>query len=1274
MKKGITLILFLFVINIFLTSAAFSQQDQQGQFDSRFSDALALAEKKQFNDAFEAGKELIALAEKLFNPPNNKTVGVIFFTAEMALKSGQYEQAEFYYKKAAQTGNEMNPPNPAVEAVALNYLANLYNSTGKYKEAEECMNVLIPIMETGLGKNDAKIGILKGNLGQICKSLKKYEKAEKCYKESIDIFIQDPEKNAAEIANAYGQLGHIYEESDRYREALKSFEKSAEIYTKLDGADSPAVRRVTTGKAGVLKALGRYGEAEAIYKKIIGFYNGKDVKPDNDFVIALNELAKLYLKLKKPEQAEAYMKKALDLNISLNGVDHKETALLMNDLSLIYQSETKYDQAEKLLLQSMEIYKKKSGEESLQVSAVYNNLGTLNQDQGKYTEAEKYLKKSLDIALKTANPDSLLVAGKFNNLAELYRITGRYGEAEPLYLKSASISEKILGADHPDYANLISNIACFYAESDNYKEADKYYDKALLILERNPSMPPFDKARLINNIAEFDLSRGKYKEALSGFEKALAICENILGKDNPDLVSPLNNIAVTCFVTGNTNKAISTIKRSMELVEKNLGPNHPSIATGACNLALFYISEKKYREASELLIKSLDIRTKALGKEHPLIANNLNSLGGLYLEMGQFKDAENYFRKSIEMSEKLYGPNYPSLSSYLGNIAIAYAGEKKIPEAFSSVKRAMEIDNRTIGQIFAISSEQEKFSFLNTVNSNYNRFLSLVTGNLSKDKSALTQGLNAVLRRKGIVLDAMASERRISYLLNDDKSRSFYTRLRELTSLIASLTLAGPGKLSPDAYAKKLADLEAERQSIEKELASKSSSYKSDVESRNVDSNTIAGLLPKGSVLVEFAEVRGTRFQNIGEPDANLYYAFVLESAKNEGASSSPTLINLGDAQMIDNVVSDFRKEMEKTRWMLESGVLDEAAAEKKLAEKGKRIYDLVIAPIKEAAGNNTTLFISPDGDLNLIPFGCIQDNNGKYLIESYNINYLSSGRDLAGFKAVTKNSGINIIAANPDFNFSKNNEKNQDNKTSASGISRTLDKTLRNWSPLGGTAIEADNIAKLLPKGETKEFQGAEALESIVKNADAPNILHIATHGFFLEDQVMETLSDTAAARGISLSELGGNLNNPVLRIENPLLRCGLIFAGANRGSGKSGNEDGILTALEISGMNLEGTSLVVLSACDTGLGKTKRGEGVFGLRRAFQLAGAKTIVMSLWSVPDQQTQELMTGFYTSLNKGMSKSKSLRESQLAMIKERREKTGAAHPYFWGAFISAGEP
>ena len=272
---------------------------------------------------------------------------------------------------------------------------------------------------------------------------------------------------------------------------------------------------------------------------------------------------------------------------------------------------------------------------------------------------------------------------------------------------------------------------------------------------------------------------------------------------------------------------------------------------------------------------------------------------------------------------------------------------------------------------------------------------------------------------------------------------------------------------------------------------------------------------------------------------------------------------------------------------------------------------------------------------------------------------------------------------ANPDFDMTASDRAAsakrliaKDDVAATHRVTRSADLTVSEWSPLPGTRIEAEAIVKVLQGEKIREYQGRSALEETVKSIHSPRRLHVATHGFFLEDQDESAFQESGmqASRSVSTNQA---VAPGTVKIENPLLRSGIVLAGANRlGREKlqEGCDDGIMTALEISGLPLRGTDLVVLSACDTGIGKVHKGEGVFGLGRAFHLAGARTVVMSLWSVPDQETQELMTGFYQRLKKGEGKASALQGASLAMIKERREKYGAAHPFFWASFICVGEP
>jgi len=317
--------------------------------------------------------------------------------------------------------------------------------------------------------------------------------------------------------------------------------------------------------------------------------------------------------------------------------------------------------------------------------------------------------------------------------------------------------------------------------------------------------------------------------------------------------------------------------------------------------------------------------------------------------------------------------------------------------------------------------------------------------------------------------------------------------------------------------------------------------------------------------------------------------------------------------------------------------------------------------PVRALLGETTQLLISPDGALNLIPFAALVDEQGRYLVERYSFSYLTSGRDLLRLQVARESQSKPLVVADPAFGepdlAQADAPKPAARARKRQSVTTGADLSSFYFTPLGGTSEEARTIRSLFP--DAAVLTGNRATEAALKQAVAPRILHIATHGFFLEDQPVkiEGTRGDGEVRGLSAK----------VKIENPLLRSGLALAGANLRKG--GDDDGIVTAMEASGLNLWGTKLVVLSACDTGVGEVKTGEGVYGLRRALVLAGAETQVMSLWPVNDYMTQELMTAYYRGLKQGRGRGEALRQVQLQML----QRPGRQHPFFWASFIQSGE-
>jgi CHAT domain-containing protein len=308
--------------------------------------------------------------------------------------------------------------------------------------------------------------------------------------------------------------------------------------------------------------------------------------------------------------------------------------------------------------------------------------------------------------------------------------------------------------------------------------------------------------------------------------------------------------------------------------------------------------------------------------------------------------------------------------------------------------------------------------------------------------------------------------------------------------------------------------------------------------------------------------------------------------------------------------------------------------------------------------GNAEHVLIAPDGALNLVPFGALLDEQGEYMAKRFEITYLTSGRDLLRVTSASSVPGSPVVMADPAYDTSADVVAPGSDVPKATSVAQ-VDGTIQVFTPLPGTAAEANALKALLKLHDHQVLMGVHATEAQLKHLHGPRILHVATHGFFLRDQPM-------AADALNSVRFAQD-QRPVLVGQNPLLRSGLALAGANARCSET-NDDGILTAFEAAQLDLRGTELVVLSACETGIGEVQQGEGVYGLRRALVLAGAQTQVTSLWKVADDATKDLMVEYYRHLLKGEGRSGALREVQKAMLASQDRW----HPYYWAAFVPIG--
>ncbi len=819
----------------------------------------------------------------------------------------------------------------------------------------------------------------------------------------------------------------------------------------------------------------------------------------------------------------------------------------------------------------------------------------------------------------------------------------------------------MLGKEHPDVARNLNNLAELYREMGNYSQAEPFYQRALAISEKVLGKEHPSVAVSLNNLAELYKAQGNYSQAEPLYGRSLAIKEKVLGKEHPSVAVSLNNLAELYNAQGNYSQAEPLYGRSLAILEKVLGPEHPLVATSLNNLAALYREQGNYSQAEPLLQRSLAISEKVLGKEHPSVAVSLNNLAALYDAQGNYSQAEPLLQRSLAIYEKVLGKEHPDVARSLNNLALLYWAKGDIARTLEYRTRSTNIEERNLDLIFTIGSEARKSAYIATLFGTTDLTISLHIQAIPDNAQAARLALTTTLQRKGLILDAVTDNLQTLRQNLKLEDQATFDQLATIRSQLGALIFNKPEDLPLEQYRQQVATLKAQADQLEDTLFRRSAEFRT--KSQPITLEAVQQLIPADAALIELVLYYpfNPKATKPSEQWGNArYVAYILHSI------GEPKWIDLGEAAPINQAVTDFRKALQSDS----SDVKPVARA----------LDKLLMQPIRKLLGNTHNVLLSPDSQLNLIPFATLVDENNRYLVENYSINYLSSGRDLLRLQNHAKSRSESVIVANPDYDkpgdpasvaIISRGESSQIAAAQPVNISTKPaqtrgvldgDRTQQvEFSPLANTAAEAKAIAPMLP-GATL-LTGSMATENAIKQLLAPNILHIATHGFFLQDVPEVAPPDFS---GTILT--GTRSATPNIRpTENPLLRSGLALAGANPRS--SGSEDGILTALEAAGLNLSGTKLLVLSACKTGLGDVQNGEGVYGLRRAFAIAGAESQLMSLWAVNDYKTNKLMVDYYQRLKNNVGRSEALRQTQLEMLQNPESQ----HPYYWAAFIPSGD-
>jgi CHAT domain-containing protein/tetratricopeptide (TPR) repeat protein len=1039
-----------------------------------------------------------------------------------------------------------------------------------------------------------------------------------------------PAGGLAEAKQLNDQGDRLFEQR-RYADAKPLYMRALVIREKALGPSHPDVAEVldSLGNVYTTSAADR-SRAEALLQRALAIYE-KAPHVDGMVVHVLNDLAVLHEYQQDYKGAQLFLQRAIALRENAVGADALVLAQLLNDLALVYGAEGDDASAVPLQERALAIREKALGPVDLLVAVALNNLALTYKSRSEYARAAPLFERALAIREKALRPDDPLVAESLNNLAKLYKARGDYTNSLPLFERALAIREKALGPDDPLVAQSLNDLAYFHEEQGDYLRAEPLIQRALAIRQRalGPEHP--DVATSLESLAILYDDEGDHARAETLHLRALDIQEKAFGPDHPQVATTLNRLGLHYCNARDFARAEPLYLRALAIREKALNPESREVGATLSNLGILYEKKGEPSRAEAPQLRALAIFEKVLGPKHRWVATALSNLARTYQTEGDYAHAEALELRALAIYAQDAAPGATNVVYPLNNLAMLYWAKGDVRSTVEFLTRSMEAREKHVASVITGGSEEQRRLFLADSSFETDQAISFNAQGAPQDGAARRVAMDAILLRKGRLLDALVDTRRILRAHMTAEDAAALDRLRAVDAELARQSLAEPpAGARGDDWRKALGALGDEANVLEAAIAARSVDFR--VSEAPVTLDSVRNAIPADAALVEIAAYSpyNPRSQTLAGrwPAPRRYAAYTLR------ATGDVAYADLGEVQPIDDLVARLR-----------TVLADPSSDPRPLA---RALDERVGRPLRALVGDAVHVLLAPDGALNLVPFDALVDERGNYLVGRYVFTYLTTGRDLLRLVAHANGAtSAPVIVASPDFGPLP---------LRPAATDRAADLGHATFPPLPGTAEEGRAIAALFPGAV--DLQGDAATKAAVDAVRAPWLLHIATHGFFLDDAPPS--SSGGDDRGIKLDQ--GHA--PPAHATNPLVRSGLALTGANLHEG-----DGILTALEATAIDLWGTKLVVLSACETGVGEVKNGDGVYGMRRALVLAGAESEVMTLWKVDDAATRDLMIAYYGALRSGGGRTEALREAQLAMLADGAH----GHPYYWASFIPIGD-
>ena len=1149
-------------------------------------------------------------------------------------------------------------PLAAGPAQKLNEWNQLYKASAEASENGDD--------ETGLNKAKLALNFATKNFGNSSKptalsnwhlaslysELDQADKAKplmkKAYKIAKKAFGKSPE--TYDILSSLAELNALEGEIEL---AKKQY---SEIYlfrkSKL-GLEDTSTLEAMNSLAQMEEALGNMKAAEGLYEHALKIQN-QIAEPDGGALLGSMEgLASIYKKQGLFTQAEELTEQILDVKVQAYGKEDFEYFSTLLSLGTIQLAKGNNERARDLILSAISGIAATDGEDSPDLFLAKGSLGQAEEALGNYFAAEELYREvyKFDQGYYGELDSNSII--DLNNLAGILRKKGDYEESEKRYTIALKQVREVLGDDHPESLSIMNNLGLLFENRGFFDQAeplmkDAYFKANSSLGEASPKT-----LAMANNLAGLFESQGVFSQSEVLYKRILNTSERAFGLADPRTTAFKNNLAYLYLMQENFAKAEPKFYQVYTQWEMDLGLRHQKTLKSLNNLGRAQHGLKQYDVAEISIAQALKLRKEVLGIKHPDVVRSSIDLGNLLVSMGDQTKAQHQLEGALKLSEEVLGDKHQYTFDAINHLVRSQAAEGKNSKALLTAYKGFTRRSEFFNQVLWVTGENTRKGYISLHRHEQDRLLSL----LMKEKHpvAAYMALEVSLKRKGLLLKIASETKKVIEMQSDPVLKGMATDLEVARKALADLTLKGPQGMPEKEFNVKVAGLEQTNNDLQAKLGQASKAFRDTI--AVVSSDDLVKALPADHALLDFMVYSTDGVEKVmalvGTKTVDTCMGFLTCETPNF------TLVDLGDHKKIQEAVGYFR-----------DSIMDDSIEPEDLEDAGRDIYSLVWEPIYRKFGGLNKIYMIPDGIFNILPIDAIPDvTKGGYLLENYHIKILSSARDLV-IPPPTKSKGEFVILAGPDYDT---DYVPPTVKKAASSRSRGAVKDGIKLSPQGLRALAFDPLEGAKVEGQTiltvaqdknarTDFTtGPKAEEQRLRDwKTPPRILHIATHGFFLKEE------EKLKARLLSISR-GGAVKPPPPG-DNPLLRAGLAFAGINSNAPLLGeidsDNDGVLTAMEVLSLNLYGTEMVVLSACETGLGEIHAGEGVYGLRRAFQEAGVSNVVNSLWEVSDDATRDLMTGFYNRMLAGMEARDALREAQLELLNSESWN----HPYFWSAF------